>query len=52
MEGVAVAEELRQKVPADYGRSQGLAWYAIAGWEKIWDEANDGDERIIHITSA
>ncbi len=26
LEGVAVPEELRQKVPTDYGRSQGLAW--------------------------
>lgn len=50
-EGVAVPEELRQKLPTDYGRSQGLAWYGILGWAKIWDNTNDGDERIVHITS-
>ena len=51
MEGVAIPEEIRAKVPSDYGRSQGLAWYFLGGWQKIWDEANDGDERIYHITS-
>lgn len=51
MEGVAIPEELRQKVPTDYGRSQGLAWYFLGGWQKIWDETNDADERIVHITS-
>lgn len=51
MEGVAVPVEFRQKVPTDYGRSQGLAWYALLGWQKIWDETTDGDERCVHITS-
>ena len=51
MEGVATPVEFRQKVPTDYGRSQGLAWYALLGWQKVWDETTDADERIVHITS-
>lgn len=51
MEGIGQAEELRQKVGTDYGRSQGLAWYGILGWAKIWDETNDANERIVHIGS-
>lgn len=51
MEGVAIPEELREKVPTDYGRSQGIAWYALLGFQKIWNQATDGSERIGHITS-
>lgn len=52
MEGVAIPEELREKVPTDYGRSQGIAWYALLGFQKIWNQVTDGSERIGHITSA
>jgi N4-gp56 family major capsid protein len=51
MEGVAVPEEIRANVPADFGRDQRLAWYFLGAWQKIWDESNDGDERILHFTS-
>ena len=52
MEGIAVPEELRQKIPTDYGRSKGLAWYGIMGWEKVWKSADSGqNDHIIHITS-
>lgn len=53
IEGIAVPEELRQKIPTDYGRSKGLAWYGINGWEKMWknDDTNQ-DVHIIHMTSA
>src|SRR5207245_9605333 len=51
MEGVAVPEELREKVPTDYGRSQGIAWYALLGFQRIWNQVTDGSERIAHITS-
>ena len=52
MEGVAIPEELREKVPTDYGRSQGIAWYAMLGFQKIWNQVTDGSERIAHITSS
>ena len=48
MEGLAVPEELRAKVPTDYGRSRGVAWYALLGWKKIWDVTNDSEPHIIH----
>jgi N4-gp56 family major capsid protein len=52
MEGIAVPEELRQKIPTDYGRSKGLAWYGLMGWEKVWKHTDSGqDVHIIHITS-
>ena len=31
-EGVAVPEEMRGKIPSDYGRSRGIAWYYIGGF--------------------
>ena len=52
IEGIAVPEEIRAKVPTDYGRSKGLAWYAILGYKKMWKASDSGqDGHIIHITS-
>ena len=31
-EGVAVPEEIRAKIPTDYGRSKGVGWYALLGF--------------------
>lgn len=35
-EAVAVPEEIRVKVPTDYGRSKGIAWYGLFGWALEW----------------
>lgn len=44
--------ELRAKESEDYGRSRGVAWYGIYGFDQIWkDSANDGEARVIHVTS-
>lgn len=51
-EVVAIPEELREKIPTDYGRSQGLAWYALLGFQRIWSFATDVEEHIVHVTSA
>lgn len=32
IEAVALPEEVRGKIAADYGRDQGLAWYGLLGW--------------------
>jgi N4-gp56 family major capsid protein len=32
MEGVVVPEEVRAKIPTDYGRSKGIAWYYLGGF--------------------
>lgn len=51
--GVVQDPELRAKESEDYGRSKGVAWYGIYGFEQIWDDsANAGEARVIHITSA
>lgn len=50
---VAVDPELRAKVPTDYGRSKGVAWYGVYGYGQIWSSsANAGEARIVHVTSA
>jgi len=52
IEGIAIPEELRQKVPTDFGRSKGLAWYAILQWAKMWKATDSGqNSHIVHITS-
>jgi len=50
---MAVAEdpELRAKIPSDYGRSRGVAWYGILNFGVVWTTANAGEARIIHLTS-
>jgi hypothetical protein len=48
---VALLPEMRAKIPDDYGRSQGVAWYGILGFRKIWDYTGDGECHIIHINS-
>lgn len=51
---MAVAEdpELRVGIPKDFGRSQSVAWYGILEFGIIWDTANDGEARIVHVTSS
>lgn len=31
-EGILIPEEMRGKIPSDYGRSKGIAWYALEGF--------------------
>jgi N4-gp56 family major capsid protein len=38
MEGVSVPEQIRAKEVTDYGRSKGLAWYFLGGWQLIWED--------------
>lgn len=51
-EVVAIPEEIRAKLPEDYGRDKGLAWYAMLGWGRVWDFSTDGEEHIVRVTSA
>ena len=32
IEAVTIPEEIRGKIPTDYGRSRGIAWYALLGY--------------------
>jgi hypothetical protein len=54
-EGVAMAEaltpELRAAIPGDFGRSRAVAWYAILEFGLIWDTANPGEAKVVHVTS-
>lgn len=49
-EAVAIPEELRRKVPTDYDRSLGVAWYALLGFKIMWE--GDPDYRIVKWDSA
>lgn len=45
--------ELRAKESGDYGRSKGVAWYGIYGFDQIWkDSASAGEARVVHVTSS
>lgn len=51
---MAVAEDphLRAAIPQDYGRLHGVAWYGILEFGCVWDTANAGEARIVHVTSS
>lgn len=51
-EGMVIPESVRIDMPKDFGRDQGIAWYALTGFVKTWDFTTDGEARIIHLTSA
>ena len=38
-EGIAVPEEMRGKIPTDYGRSRGVAWYYLGGFGLVHQAA-------------
>lgn len=49
-EGVAVPEEMRGKIPTDYGRSRGIAWYYLGGFGLVHpqiDAENSKNARIV-----
>jgi len=41
-EGIAVPEELRGKIPGDYGRSRGVAWYYLGGFGLVHTQHAQG----------
>ena len=40
-EAIVVPEEIRAKLPGDYGRSKGIAWYALGGFGITQTSATD-----------
>lgn len=40
-EGVVVPEEMRAKIPTDYGRSKGVAWYYLGGFGLVQTQASE-----------
>mgnify|MGYP003574517566 CR=1 FL=1 len=49
-EGIAVPEEMRGKIPTDYGRSKGVAWYYLGGFALV--HTQQADARIVKWDSA
>jgi len=49
-EGIAVPEEMRGKIPTDYGRSKGIAWYYLGGFAIVHSAA--AQARIVKWDSA
>ena len=41
-EAVCIPEEIRAKIPGDYGRSKGIAWYYLGGFGLVHDDAANG----------
>lgn len=50
-EGIAIPEEIRIGIPTDFGRDQAIAWYALLGFQQVWDFSADGQTRIITVDS-
>jgi len=51
-EGVTVPEEIRGKIPTDYGRSKGVAWYSINGYAIVHTTSDPSNARIAKWDSA
>lgn len=52
-EAVHTPEEIRAKIPDDYGRSKGIAWYALLGYGITHnDSSNVAQARIVKFDSA
>ncbi len=49
-EGIAVPEEVRAKIPTDFGRSKGVAWYSLNGFGLVQTQASEA--RIVKWSSA
>lgn len=51
-EAVAIPEEIRGKIPSDYGRSKGVAWYYLGGFGIIHNDTGAAQNRIVKWDSA
>lgn len=49
-EAVAVPEETRAKIPSDYGRSKGVAWYYLGAFGLVHEQADEA--RVLMVDSA
>jgi len=49
---VALDPELRAELAQDFGRKRSVAWYGILEFGVVWDTANAGEARIVHLTSS
>lgn len=49
---VVIDPELRMAIPGNYGMQHGVAWIGMLEFGLVWDTANDGEARVIRVTSA
>ena len=49
-EAIAVPEEMRAKIPTDYGRSKGVAWYYLGNFGLVHETASEA--RVVMVDSA
>lgn len=52
VEGVALAEEMRGKIPTDFGRDKAIAWYYLGGFGIVHNATDGVQNRIIKWDSA
>jgi len=52
VEGIAIPEEVRGKIPTDFGRSKGIAWYALTGFGIVHNQTGAANNRIMKWSSA
>jgi N4-gp56 family major capsid protein len=51
-EAIAIPEEIRGKIPTDYGRSRGVAWYYLGGFGIAHPSTDVANQRIVKWDSA
>jgi len=44
--------ELRAAIPGNFGLQRAVAWVGMLAFTIVWDTSNDGEARVIHITSS
>jgi len=50
-EAIVVPEEIRGKIPGDYGRSKGVAWYYLGGFGIVHNSTGAAQNRIVRWAS-
>lgn len=51
-EAIAIPEEMRGKIPTDFGRSKGIAWYYLGGFGLVHTTSNPTQGRVVKWDSA
>ena len=51
-EGICIPEEMRGKIPDDFGRSKGIAWYYLGGFGIVHNETGATENRILKWATA
>jgi len=47
-----VTPEIRREQPADLGRSHAAGWYGVFQFGEVFPTANQGESRVVHVTSS